>query len=364
MYVHFLSVAALLVTMLVSPYSFAADYRIQSFDCTKKDAYWWDRSKSGSEGSSCGCPCNSARYMGLDGTTDASHSGSGSSREKSGKIYYRFPGATGIYTIAIISKRDGECATPYKITVGTKTVSGTVGKGSGEETDSYNNISISSGQEIVVWASSCFPSGYTHGSYNRWRELQFTKTGGGGGGTDPDPTTAPGSITNLQVTATTSTTAAVKWDPGTDATSYNLYWTTTNANNPDANISSTSYTISGLQPNSNYTLWVKSVNGAGMADGVSTSIVTPSASVALRQSKVALQSSFEVTVNKNLRFSANRGDIVSIFTLNGVQVTSKKVSGNGELFHQSLRGGTYLIQHQHSNGTISVRTFRIERSPR
>ncbi|MBD3243918.1 MAG: hypothetical protein GF331_25220, partial [Chitinivibrionales bacterium] len=248
----------------------AADYTILSRNCTKKDAIWWDRSQSGSAGSSCGCPCGSATWMGIDGRSHSS---------RSGNIYYRFGGSSGTYDIMFLGKKDNECATNYTITIGSKTLSGQVGKGSGEDRDYYQNVQISNGQEIKVWAKSCFPAGVDHGSYNRWGRMEFTKTGGGTDPTpdpdpDPDPSNPPAQVTNFRATNITATSISLAWNASTGATSYNIYWTTTNSSNPDANVSSTSYTISGLTPATEYSIWIKAKNSDGLAAGTNLVVTT------------------------------------------------------------------------------------------
>lgn len=259
---------ALAVFLTVPQLLLAADYTIYSRNCTRKDAVWWDRSQTGTTGSSCGCPCGSAEWMGIDGTPHA---------PRSGNIYYRFTGTSGTYSILFVGKKDNECSTNYRITIGGKTVSGSVSAGSGEDRDTYTNFQITNNQEIKVWASSCFPSGVDHGSYNRWNRMEFTRTGTDPDpDPDPDPTDPPDPVTNLRATSTGATTVSLAWAASTGATSYTIYWTTVNESDPDATVTGTSYTITGLTADTEYSIWVKARNDDGYSSGRNLVVTTAS----------------------------------------------------------------------------------------
>lgn len=337
----------------------AADYTILSRNCTKKDAIWWDRSQSGSAGSSCGCPCGSATWMGIDGRSHSS---------KSGNIYYRFGGTSGTYDIMFLGKKDNECATNYTITIGSKTLSGQVEKGSGEDRDYYKGVSISNGQEIKVWAKSCFPAGVDHGSYNRWGRMELTKVGGSTDpdpdpqpDPDPDPTNPPAQVTNLRATDVSGTAIALAWDAASGATSYNLYWTTVDVNNPDATVTATSHTITGLTPSTEYSIWIKSKNDDGMAKGTNLVVTTDGTTGALGAAdRLRAHGEFTLTIAGRTTIAVGRGDRVSLFSLDGTQIVSRAVSAGDDLRIGSLRPGAYVLRHGRVDGSTTVHSVLVE----
>ncbi|MNJ42244.1 Chitinase A1 precursor [compost metagenome] len=80
----------------------------------------------------------------------------------------------------------------------------------------------------------------------------------GSGGTDTTPPTAP---TNLQVTGKTSSSISLSWTASTDNVGVTGYTLSYGSN--EVNVSGTSTTISGLTPNTAYTLTVKARDAAG-----------------------------------------------------------------------------------------------------
>jgi len=334
----------------------AFSYSIDSYNCTSKDNIWWDRSKTGSAGSSCGCPCKGAKYMGIDGR---------SHKSQSGNIRYKFTAESGTYTVKFIGKKDNECATSYTIDFGSKKVSGSVSKGSGEETDTYTNISISQNATITVWAKSCFPSGVDHGSYNRWRTMQFTKTGGGTDPNpdpdpDPDTTDPPAQVTGFKATNTTSSTITLSWSASANTASYDIYWTTTNENNPDDNTTKTSYTITGLTPNTEYSIWIKAKGSDGTrSKGTNVTARTQSAT-GIAPSVRNGAATFRATVAGTVIDNVVKGDNIALFTLDGSLIVKKNVLSRGEVLTRSLKPGTYLLKHTSATGELSVSTISVE----
>ncbi|MFD3261510.1 glycosyl hydrolase family 18 protein [Paenibacillus lentus] len=80
----------------------------------------------------------------------------------------------------------------------------------------------------------------------------------GSGNTDTTPPTAP---TNLQVTGKTSSSISLSWTASTDNVGVTGYTVSYGSN--EVNVSGTSTTISGLTPNTAYTLTVKARDAAG-----------------------------------------------------------------------------------------------------
>lgn len=87
----------------------------------------------------------------------------------------------------------------------------------------------------------------------------------------PTPTvTVPSDVTNLLVGTISSSTVALSWTASSGATSYDVYQGTTLL----GNVTSTSYTASGLSASTAYTFKVVAKNSAGSSTGVTVNATT------------------------------------------------------------------------------------------
>ncbi len=264
--ITFAFIALMTVAITVS----AADYVIYSKNCDGKTNYWYDRTTG--DNKSCGCPCGSAQWMGIKGEYNT---------PLEGEIWYTFEAEDGQYEVTFVYKGDSDGKAPYKIFVdGAEIGSGKVGHSSGSK--SFGPATINNGDEIRIWAKSDYSDNNTspingqgkHGNYCRWNRLEFNRTGDGGGSGDGggDDPTAPEQVSGLKTTSVTATEISLDWNQSADADGYKIYWT--NINDPDDQTSNTSYTISNLSPDTEYTIWIKAYNSAGDADGTSITVTT------------------------------------------------------------------------------------------
>lgn len=302
----------------------AYDCKIESYQCFKKDNVWMRRDPKGTSGSECGCPCTGAKWMGIDGR---------SHKSENGNIYYKFPCNGGTFTIEYVGIKDNECATSYKIYVnGSQVGSGTVAKGSGEDVDKYYNVKINKSDVIKVWAASC-PKTFDHGSYNRWDEMRFTRTGGSsdggdtGGDTGGGTSSPPAQVSGLKTTSVTATEIALTWTASSGATSYDVYWT--NVTTPDAGTDKTAYSITGLTPATTYSIWVKAINSAGAARGTNIEVTTKAPTVsAAKGCGVSANTPLMLRVEGGefLIHGVEVGDIVTLFNLQGKVIDSRTIA--------------------------------------
>ncbi len=99
--------------------------------------------------------------------------------------------------------------------------------------------------------------------------IKVNNTGGGGGDTQ-----APTAPTNLAAPSKTTTTVDLTWTASTDnvgVTGYDVYNGSTKVNT--SNITSTSYTVTGLTANTAYTFMVKAKDAAGNVSAASSGLV-------------------------------------------------------------------------------------------
>ncbi|ELR73794.1 hypothetical protein C900_01404 [Fulvivirga imtechensis AK7] len=131
--------------------------------------------------------------------------------------------------------------------------------------DNYEAVTIS--DVNVPSGSHILRITFNSGVYNLGR-ITFTRTGDYNGGGNTPPTTPTG----LQVTNTTTSSLSISWNASTDAennlSGYNVYLNNTLADNTTG----TSYTFTGLSPNTSYDMQVEAVD--------SQNATSPQASVA------------------------------------------------------------------------------------
>lgn len=237
----------------------AADCTILAKNCDGKTRYVIDRDPGEGTGTECGCPCNSATWMGIKGIYYT---------PKDGEIWYSFPCETAKYTVTINYMGDGDGYAKFKIYVaGQKIGEGTIGHSSGQQT--FGPVCINKGDEIKVWLRSDYSTGAKdgkHGNYGRFDKLLFNKTGSCGGSPPP----APGNPSNLKASSVGESSATLNWDAGSNAEQYVISWT----GGGSATTPNTSYTITGLTAETDYTATVKSKNSTGTSSGVSTTFTT------------------------------------------------------------------------------------------
>ncbi|MFD0677008.1 MULTISPECIES: InlB B-repeat-containing protein [unclassified Paenibacillus] len=101
-----------------------------------------------------------------------------------------------------------------------------------------------------------------------------------GGNNGVEQLIAPGAPVNLQVNSTTSTSTTLSWDTVSGATGYYIY--ENGGNTAIATVTSATYTVNGLVPNTPYTFAVSAFNAAGESakSGVIT-VQTPSTDATL-----------------------------------------------------------------------------------
>ena len=116
------------------------------------------------------------------------------------------------------------------------------------QTVTISDVNVSSGNHILRVT-------FNSGVYNLGR-ITFTRTGDYDGGTNTPPTTPTG----LHVTNATTNSLSISWSASTDAennlSGYNVYLNNTLADNTTG----TSYTFTGLLPNTAYTMQVEAVD--------------------------------------------------------------------------------------------------------
>jgi len=80
---------------------------------------------------------------------------------------------------------------------------------------------------------------------------------------------------NIRVSDITSTSFVVHWDEVDDANQYHINWSSAGASSREVT-SQTSYTITGLIPNTTYYVTITSVNSCGFfTDNYTLSVTTP-----------------------------------------------------------------------------------------
>ncbi|MFE9094016.1 chitinase [Streptomyces sp. NPDC007264] len=95
----------------------------------------------------------------------------------------------------------------------------------------------------------------------------------GGGGGDPGPT-VPATPTGLAVSATTSSSVSLSWNPVSGATGYTVYRDGTKA----TAVTGTSATVTGLSPSTSYSFQVTATDAAGESARSATATATTAAS--------------------------------------------------------------------------------------
>jgi fibronectin type 3 domain-containing protein len=126
-------------------------------------------------------------------------------------------------------------------------------------TNSYGDGSVSSTSSATTTAASSGGGGSGGGS--------------GGGGTTPTVPSAPTGVTASR-DSTTPTTVKVSWNAVSGATSYKIYYSSSNSGTgtPDGTSTTTSYNSTGNNANSTWYFRVTAVNSAG--EGTSSSWVS------------------------------------------------------------------------------------------
>jgi len=92
-----------------------------------------------------------------------------------------------------------------------------------------------------------------------------------GGQTPTTDTQAPSTVTNLTVSGKTSNTVSLTWNAATDnvaVTSYDVYMN----GSLKTNVSSTSTTVTGLNPSTSYSFYIKAKDAAGNSSANSTAV--------------------------------------------------------------------------------------------
>ncbi len=131
--------------------------------------------------------------------------------------------------------------------------------------------------------------------------------------------------------------------------------------NPDATVSATSYTITGLTPASEYSIWIKATNDGGMAKGtnlvVSTDAATGTADAAdMRRPR----GSRVLRIAGHAGIAVDLGDKVSLFSLDGTRIVSSTIGSADEARIGSLRPGAYVLRHGRTDGSVSVHGLLVE----
>jgi chitinase len=136
------------------------------------------------------------------------------------------------------------------------------------------NTSYTAGTR-VSYQGSIYECRQNHTSLVGWEPPNVTAlwllvTGDGGNGDDTQAPTAP---SNLMVAATTSTSISLTWNASSDnvgVTGYDVFQGSNTT--PIGMAMSTSFTVTGLTPNTTYTFTVKAEDAAGNVSGASNSV--------------------------------------------------------------------------------------------
>lgn len=135
------------------------------------------------------------------------------------------------------------------------------------------NSSSNFGKDVTLQRKSSVKSPNTTYTTTEWNTLANNTSSGlgnhtiDGGGSTPD-TQAPSTPSGLVSSNITQTSVNLAWSASTDnvaVTGYDVF----NGNTKIATVTSTSYAVSGLTANTNYTFSVKAKDGAGNISGAS-----------------------------------------------------------------------------------------------
>lgn len=148
--------------------------------------------------------------------------------------------------------------------------------------------------------------------------------------------TIPDDVTNLKATNVAETTLTLSWDASAKATSYDIYL--------DAalltNTTSTSYNVSGLNPNTSYTMKVVAKNSAGSSTGKSVTATTADTSFGVSNLKSENVTSSSISVSWALSTANVQKYEVAYSSDNGTTFTVANASIDKNANYYTISGLT------------------------